>query len=101
MTYGKMLNHRSFAILQWIIDFKVDNNGNSPTTGEITDGLGLSSKSVVHYHLEQLEKAGLIERSRTSGSGIRHASRIAVPGIEVYWSGPSDLLELGLEKESY
>lgn len=90
----KYRNHKTYEVLQFIIDFKIDNNGNSPTTEEIRVGVELSSKSVVFQYLKWLEEDGLIERTRTSSQGIRHAARISVPGIRVYWTGPNDLLEL-------
>lgn len=41
-------------ILNYIIEFKTTNNGTPPTVREIKDSLGLSSTSVVTYHLNKL-----------------------------------------------
>lgn len=49
-------------ILSFIIQYKVKNDGNSPTLQEIANGLGYKSKSPVLNKLQQLERAGQIER---------------------------------------
>ena len=48
-----------------IVDFMrnfVEQKGYAPTMGEIQKGLGLSSKSLVEYHLKALEEEGIIDR---------------------------------------
>jgi repressor LexA len=46
-------------------------NGFSPTQEEIREAVGLSSRSHVHYYLDQLEQGGLIERTARSPRGLR------------------------------
>ncbi|MCL2405519.1 MAG: transcriptional repressor LexA [Defluviitaleaceae bacterium] len=53
---------------QMILDFlktETRQNGYPPTVREICDGVGLSSTSTVHAHLETLERKGYIRRSAT------------------------------------
>ena len=45
--------------------------GRSPTIREMGEGAGISSTSVVHYHLKALESVGLIERERNTIRGIK------------------------------
>ncbi len=45
--------------------------GTSPTVREIQKGLQISSPSVVHYHLRQLEEAGLVQRLDRRSRGLR------------------------------
>ena len=50
---------------QRIFDFMrsfVERKGYAPTMGETQRALGLSSKSLVEYHLKALEEEGVIER---------------------------------------
>jgi repressor LexA len=51
------------AILDFIRTFR-QNNGYSPTIREIALQCGIKSTSVVQYHLNHLEKAGLITKGR-------------------------------------
>jgi repressor LexA len=51
------------SILSFIRTFRHD-NGYSPTVREIARNCGIKSTSVVQYHLNHLEKAGLITRGR-------------------------------------
>ena len=48
-------------VLEFIIKFKTENDGNSPTFREIMAGVGLSSTSEVKYWLERLVAQGRIE----------------------------------------
>ena len=50
-------------ILGFIRDFRAA-KGYSPTVREIAEGCGISSPSVVHYHLNALERAGLLSRGK-------------------------------------
>lgn len=50
-------------ILGFIRDFRAA-KGYSPTVREIAEGCGISSPSVVHYHLNALERAGLLNREK-------------------------------------
>ena len=47
-------------IYQYIIDYKRNHDGNSPTRQEIKTYCGISSTSVVQYRLHKLEAKGLI-----------------------------------------
>jgi repressor LexA len=61
-----------------------EDTGRPPTMEEIRAGLGLSTKSLVAYHLRALEAAGLIERTRQVSRGIRPvAPRREVETIEL------------------
>lgn len=57
-------------ILECIRDF-IQERGYPPTVRDIVRGLGISSTSVVDYHLKRLEQAGRIERDPRSSRGIR------------------------------
>jgi SOS-response transcriptional repressor LexA len=70
----------SRKILNYIIDYKLENNGNSPSTREIQVGCGISSKSVVAYHLKKLVDEGFISIEGNT------ARMIAVKGGE--WKAP-------------
>ena len=69
---GAFVNRRQ-SMLQYIIDYKIAHNGNSPEIREIAEAFG-TVPSVVSYHLSALEAAGLIERQRNT------ARMITVPG---------------------
>lgn len=73
----RYVNNRS-ELLDFIVDFKQQHNGIAPTKREIQVALDISSTSVVAYHLDQLEEAGLI--TYPLGRGVARA--IAVPGYE-------------------
>lgn len=51
-------------ILQFLVSYKIANDGNSPNCREIMEACGLSSTSVVNYHLDILERSGSILRTR-------------------------------------
>ncbi len=64
------------------IEFFVEGNGYPPTLEEIREGLEISTKSLVNYHLEALENAGYLTRSPNTSRGIRlvgQNERIRVP----------------------
>ena len=54
--------------------------GQSPTFREMGEGAGISSTSVVHYHLKALEKLGLVEREPNTIRGIRTNERFSAFG---------------------
>ncbi len=56
-------------ILEFIRVFRRD-NGYSPSVREVAGHCGIKSPSVVQYHLEQLEEAGLITRDRVRSRSI-------------------------------
>jgi SOS-response transcriptional repressor LexA len=75
-------------IFDFIVAYKKEHDGNSPTSREIMDATYVSSTSVVHYHLYVLERDGkIIQNRRTSRSieivggtwtfkePVRHAAR--------------------------
>ena len=55
-------------MLAFIIGYKKQHDGNSPTYREIMQATGVSSTSTVAYHLERLEVAGVIERPQMVGN---------------------------------
>lgn len=56
-------------IVEFIRNF-VEQKGYAPTMGEIKTALGLSSKSLVEYHLRALEEEGVITREPQVARGI-------------------------------
>jgi repressor LexA len=66
----KPLTSRQQAILNFIQDFMARHHY-PPTYEEIRSGLGLSTKSLVDYHLTALEDAGVISRDRATPRGLR------------------------------
>ncbi len=60
---------------RWIVRYKRQNAGDSPSRREIAAGVGLASVAVVQYHLGRLEKAGMITRPKRG-----QARRIGIPG---------------------
>ena len=76
----KPLTSKQQAILNFIQDFMARHHY-PPTYEEIRCGLGLSTKSLVDYHLTALEAAGLISRDRATPRGLRlmNADAFAVP----------------------
>ncbi len=46
--------------LNFIVDYKAENDGLSPTVREIADGVGVVSSSTVFYMLAKLEELGVI-----------------------------------------
>ncbi len=69
----KPLTSKQQAILNFIEDF-VATRHYPPTYEEIRAGLGLSTKSLVDYHLTALEEAGYIRRDRLTPRGLRLAN---------------------------
>lgn len=55
-------------IYDFIVQFKSMNDGCAPSEREIQEGLGISSTSVVHHHLEKLELEGKIVRMPGAGT---------------------------------
>lgn len=70
-----MISDRQHRIFEFIVEYKSQNDGNSPTIREIADGCGISSTSVVNYNLMKLAKFGIISLSH---AGV--ARKISVPG---------------------
>lgn len=60
-----------YEILSFIKTF-IDKNGYSPSVREIADGLDIKSTSTVQFHIEKLEKLGVIIKEK----GIPRTLRI-------------------------
>lgn len=77
-------------ILEFIRAFRRD-NGYSPSVREVAHHCGIKSPSVVQYHLEQLEEAGLITkdkvRSRSIGVVGDEKGPVCVPLLGVIAAG--------------
>ena len=69
-------SNKRLQIIDFIRGF-IDDRGYAPTIGEIQRACGISSKSVVEYHLRALERDGQIRRdaevTRSIGSGYGQA----------------------------
>ncbi len=76
----KPLTTKQQAILSFIQEFMLKHHY-PPTYEEIRCGLGLSTKSLVDYHLTALEEAGFISRDRATPRGLRllQTDAFAVP----------------------
>src|SRR5512138_2776942 len=59
-----MLTGRQQEIWNFLVDY-VDAHGYPPTVREIGEAVGLASRSTVHAHLANLERAGLLRRDPT------------------------------------
>lgn len=76
MSKGERCVNRPDEIESYISDYRRE-HGFSPTVQEIADGLGIT-KSTVHFHLKNMEKAG-----RIISQGGRRGYRTKPPIIEV------------------
>jgi repressor LexA len=59
-----------WRIVEFLRNF-VEQKGYAPTLGEIQAALGISSKSVVNYHLKALQEEGIITREPDIARGIQ------------------------------
>jgi repressor LexA len=57
-------------ILEFVTNY-MNENGYPPSIREICQGVGLSSTSTVHAHLETLKKNGLLEKADSKSRGLR------------------------------
>jgi repressor LexA len=98
------LSERQCRILEFIGEF-VEEQGYPPTCEEIRAALGMSTKSLVHHHLDALEGAGFLARRRNTPRGIRllRSKTFRVPNLGTIAAGlpistgdpdPDDYLEL-------
>jgi len=55
-------------IFDFIVKFKEEHDGNSPTIRQIGDAVGLRSTSTVSRQLYFMEQIGMIERDATQGA---------------------------------
>ncbi len=62
-------------ILAFVNEY-MNENGYPPSIREICKGVGLSSTSTVHAHLETLKKNGLLEKADSKSRGLRIKSSI-------------------------
>ena len=58
-------------IYQFIVEFKKQNDGLSPSMREIGQQLGVESTSLVSYYLKELEREGMIVLNPFNARGIR------------------------------
>ena len=56
------------AVYEFLVAFKIEHDGNTPTRREIMEACGITSTSVVNYYLDRLERKGLIEQPRNGAS---------------------------------
>jgi SOS-response transcriptional repressor LexA len=68
------MSSKDNQVLKFIIRYKSENNGNSPSYEDIMAACGISTKSHVKAILDKLEVSGALERD-----GTRH---IVVPNSE-------------------
>lgn len=73
-------------VLRFVIQYKRDHDGNSPTLREISDGLNIRAVSEVSGLLDELEGAGLVHRRD------RRAAYIEVVGGT--WTHAEDISSL-------
>jgi SOS-response transcriptional repressor LexA len=66
----KKINYRQAEVFDFIVRYKTDNDGLSPTYREIGEECGISSTSVVRYYLVKLQDGGLITFGK-KGRGIK------------------------------
>jgi hypothetical protein len=55
MPRKRVLSERALEVLEYVILHKRENDGNSPTVREIMRKCQISSTSMVHYYLDQLQ----------------------------------------------
>lgn len=67
---------------QFIIQYKIDHGGCSPSNREMMEFLGVATTSAVSYHLAKLFEAGEL-----IPGPVGEARMIQVPGIQVVWVG--------------
>lgn len=79
----KKITKKQKAVLDFITK-TIDETGIAPTVRDICDGLGLSSPSTVHVHLNTLEDKGYIHRDRLKSRCITVVGheRAAAPAAE-------------------
>jgi hypothetical protein len=73
--------HDIREIFRWIIEYKSQHDGNSPSLTEMMSACCISSRSVARYQLRRMQSAGLI---RLAGS--KQARSICVVGGEWHMS---------------
>lgn len=103
------LSSKTRRVYEFILDY-ITANGSSPTVREIARGCGFASPSTAQFHLEKLEKAGLITRKKRNSRSITPVEHVrpgmliplvgrikagqpatAEENIESYFSLPADI----------
>lgn len=68
----KQLTPAQQLIFDYIVAFKTEHDGTSPSVREILDGVGyISSTSTINHHLEKLREKGWIKVEKVKGQ-YRH-----------------------------
>lgn len=107
------LSKKTRQVYQFILDY-ISTNGTPPTVREIARGCGLASPSSAQFHLDKLERAGLISRRERTSRSITPIEQVrpgvlvplvgrikagqpatAEENIESYYSLPADLTPRG------
>ncbi|HVN96457.1 MAG TPA: transcriptional repressor LexA [Syntrophorhabdaceae bacterium] len=91
--------HTRETILDFIKTFRQE-NGYAPSVREVADHCGIRSPSVVQYHLNHLEQAGLIRKSKDTSRSvdivgeIREAALVPLLGViaagQPIWVPPAE-----------
>jgi len=63
MASTGLLTTKAILVYTWIVNFKQENDGNSPSYREIAEGMGYKSTSPVYYQLQRLQDAGYVDLS--------------------------------------
>lgn len=71
----RSITRTELDMLDFIVSFKQENDGNSPSVRDIRNAFDISSISVVDYHLKKLQRAGLIERVEKIARSIKVTDR--------------------------
>lgn len=75
------MTDRQSALLRYIIRYKCDHDGTSPTIREMMRAVGITSTSIVNYNLLALEQRGHISRPIADDGNYGAAARsISVTG---------------------
>ena len=69
-THKRKLTRVQREALDWLIAYKTSHDGNSPSTREMCDGMGIGSTSAASYLLDKLEIAGYIKREQGTARNI-------------------------------
>ncbi|MBM01595.1 MAG: repressor LexA [Chloroflexi bacterium] len=90
------LSYKQTLIYEFICEY-LDQNGISPTIEDVKIGCNISSKSVVSYNLDILEKKGLLDRRKGVARSIirsnEESESFSVPIVSTISAGiPLDLL---------
>lgn len=54
-------NDRTTEVYEFIVSYKREHDGNSPTLRDIMRGVGATTPSVIGYHLKKLKRQGKID----------------------------------------